>query len=138
MNEFTKNNSMNSTLFFSENGLDITPHIMGAYSTSNDIAKIVEYFYDRYNSLAKETVKVEDNICSNEYCHYVKNTNLVLEKYPEIQFSKTGYTKMAGGSVAVVVEVKGKDYIIVILDSTKEGRFDDLEIAIKGLKEYLK
>ncbi|HIP33712.1 MAG TPA: hypothetical protein EYG89_03060 [Bacteroidia bacterium] len=134
MNIFAKNNSMNSTLFFSENGLNITSHIMGAYSTAKDISKVTEYFYINYNSLAMETVKLNDNICSNKKCHYVENTNIILGDYPEIKFSKTGYTKLAGGSLAVIVEIKNKKYTVIILNSTKNGRFDDLKKIISGLK----
>ena len=134
MNNFTKDNAMNSTIFFSENGLDINSHIMGAYSTAEDIAKVVKYFYERFPEFAKKTILLEDNICSDKKCHYVKNTNIILKKYPEIKFSKTGYTKLAGGSLAVVVEIKNKKYIVIILGSGKQERFDDLKKIIPVLK----
>lgn len=137
MNTFARDNKMNSTLFFSENGLNINAYIMGSYSTSNDISKAVEYFWNNYNSLAQETSKKEATICSDKKCHKVENTNIILENYPEIKFSKTGYTKKAGGSIATVVEIKEKKYVIIILGSTKTERFNELEKAIKKIKQYV-
>jgi D-alanyl-D-alanine carboxypeptidase len=134
MNKFVQSKGLENTLFFSENGLNIADHIMGAYSNSKEISKIVEYFYENFPEIASSTVKVEDKICSNKKCHYVKNTNLLLEKYPEIIFSKTGYTKKAGGSLAVILDINSKKYTVVILNSTKQGRFDDLEKIINLLK----
>ncbi len=136
MNYFSKKNKLNNTLFFSENGLNINSHIMGAYSTTNNISKVIEYFYKKYPEISKDTILVETNVCSNEKCHYVKNTNILLEKYPEIIFSKTGYTDLAGGSLAIILKIKNKKYIVVILNSTKKGRFNDLEKIILELKKY--
>jgi D-alanyl-D-alanine carboxypeptidase len=135
MKRFTEKEELNNTLFFSENGLNITNHIMGAYSTSEDISKVVEYFNDNFSEISQDTIKIEDNICSDKKCHYVKNTNIILEKYPEIIFSKTGYTKKAGGSLAVILEINSEKYTVVILDSGKQGRFDDLEKIINLLKK---
>ncbi len=138
MNDFVSKNQINSTLFFSENGLDINGHILGSYSSAKDIAKITEFFYLAYPEIAKSTQQKETKICSNLKCHQVHSTNILLEKYPEILFTKTGYTKKAGGSIVVVVEIDGKKYTIVVLDSTKDGRFKVLSRIIEILKTLSK
>ena len=134
MKEFAEENDLNDTLFFSENGLNIADHIMGAYSTPEDVAKFVKYFYQNYREMAGDTIKIVDKICSNKKCHFVKNTDILLEKYPEIIFSKTGFTKKAGGSLVTIVKLKNKKYIVVVLNSTRLGRFDDMEKIISLLK----
>jgi D-alanyl-D-alanine carboxypeptidase len=134
MNLFVKEEGINNTIFFSENGLDINNHIQGSYSTSEDIAKIITYFCAEFPQRAVETTKVTKSICSNKKCHLAENTNILLEKYPEIIFSKTGYTKKSGGALAVVLNINGEKYTVVILGSTKQGRFEDLEKIIKFLK----
>ena len=137
MNNFAKKINMNSTLFFNENGLDVNYLARGSYSTAENISKMIKYFYKNYPVLAKQTIKKKMKICSQKKCHLVKNTNLILKKYPEIIFSKTGYTHKTGGVISVIVEIRNKKYIIIILDSTKKGRFEDLESVIFYLKKNI-
>ena len=134
MNNFVEKNKINSTIFFSENGLDINGHILGAYSTAEDIGKITDYFFLTYPDFARTIAVSEAKICSNITCHNIKNTNPLLKKYPEIIFSKTGFTKKAGGSVTAVVEIDGEKFTIVVLDSTKGDRFKILSKIIDNLK----
>lgn len=57
----------------------------------------------------------------------VMNTNKLLKDFP-IVFSKTGFTENSGGNLAVVLQksVTSHPYIIVVLGSTQEKRFEDV------------
>ena len=127
MNNETKKIGAKDTIFFTETGLNVNDRILGGYSTAQDIAKIVKELYKKNPEIFKSTAQKTFKLCSQKFCHQIENTNILLEKYPEIIFSKTGYTEKAMGSLVTVVELNGKKYLIVILDSTKQGRFDDFE-----------
>lgn len=55
------------------------------------------------------------------------NTNKILHDFPII-FGKTGFTLNAGGNLAVVMQKNetSEPYVIVVLGSTVEKRFDDV------------
>jgi D-alanyl-D-alanine carboxypeptidase len=137
MNDLVHSLGIKSTLLFSETGLDYDGVVLGSYSSAKDIAKIVEYFYTKHPDFAIATSQEKTKICSNKKCHIAISTNKLLKKYPEIKFSKTGYTRKSGGAVTVVVNYSNKNYIIVVLGSTIKERMDDLEKTIIGLKFYL-
>jgi D-alanyl-D-alanine carboxypeptidase len=47
---------------------------------------------------------------------------------PNILFSKTGYTVLAGGNLTIIFKDKMKhDIAITVLGSTISGRFSDME-----------
>ncbi len=56
----------------------------------------------------------------------VNNTNKLLKNFP-ITFGKTGFTENAGGNLAIVMQkdARATPYIIVVLGSTIDKRFDD-------------
>jgi D-alanyl-D-alanine carboxypeptidase len=64
------------------------------------------------------------------------NTNQQVEKYPQLLFSKTGYTDLAGGNLCVVLTMNGRTIVIVVLGSTKEGRFADVDTLITSVTNY--
>lgn len=74
----------------------------------------------------------------NDVDHQVKNTNEAVERFPGLIASKTGFTSLAGGNLAVAFEA-GPMYpiIIVVLGSTLEERFNDIEKLIWASLEYL-
>lgn len=70
----------------------------------------------------------------------VENTNKILNNFP-ILFGKTGFTDNAGGNLAIVLQKdqRSEPYIIVVLGSTFEKRFDDVAaLASTTLQFYTK
>ena len=70
----------------------------------------------------------------------VDNTNKLLKDYP-IRFGKTGFTDNAGGNLAVVLQRSetSNPYVIVVLGSTLEHRFEDVaKLASTTLMLYTK
>lgn len=137
MNDLAEKIGMKSTIFFSDSGLDVNSNVSGSYSTAKDISKLIKYLYEQYPDFAVNTAVSEKNICSNIMCHEIKNTNPLLNTVPGIKLSKTGWTKKAQGNLALIYEFGGQEYSIVILNSTKEGRFADAEQLIFGIQNYV-
>ena len=140
MNIFAENIGLKSTLFFSESGLDASTNIAGAYSTSKEVFRIVKYFYEKYPEVSRNFSKKEIKICSDLRCQKVENTNELFfeeETFPyDILFSKTGYTKKTGGSLATILKIKEKKVGIIVLGSTKKGRFEDVKKIANKTKEF--
>ena len=69
----------------------------------------------------------------------IPNTNQSVTSFPGITFSKTGYTESAGGNLVVIVDIViGHPVAIVVLGSTREGRFSDVEKLYTALQESVK
>lgn len=68
----------------------------------------------------------------------VPNTNQSIENFPGAEASKTGYTDLAGGNLGVVIDVSlGHPVVIVVLGSTREGRFRDVETLYSALRKSI-
>jgi D-alanyl-D-alanine carboxypeptidase len=68
----------------------------------------------------------------------IPNTNHDVENLTGIEGSKTGFTDKAGGNLGVIVDITvGHPVVIVVLGSTKEGRFSDVETLYKALKNSI-
>ncbi len=68
----------------------------------------------------------------------IPNTNQSIETLPGAEGSKTGYTDLAGGNLGVVVDISiGRPVVLVVLGSTREGRFDDIDILYKTLQRSM-
>lgn len=69
----------------------------------------------------------------------VPNTNQDIENLSGAEGSKTGYTDLAGGNLGVIVDLTiGRPVVIVVLGSTRDGRFHDVEVLYKKLEQSLK
>lgn len=140
MNALAEKLKMDSTLFFSESGLDINKNIAGAYSSAGDILKLVKYFYKKYPDLSKDFSVGKKTICSDLKCHSLLNTNeLFIDKNNfsyDIIFSKTGYTQKTGGSLAMIVKILDKEVVLIALGSSKDGRFSDINKMADATKFF--
>ena len=68
----------------------------------------------------------------------IPNTNQDIETISGAEASKTGYTDMAGGNLGIIVDISvGHPVVIVVLGSTREGRFKDMDTLYKALKASL-
>jgi D-alanyl-D-alanine carboxypeptidase len=57
-----------------------------------------------------------------------KNTDKLAENLPGLIAGKTGFSDLAGGNLAVAVDIGlNHPVIIVVLGSTEEGRFEDVK-----------
>lgn len=140
MNKKAEELGLRGTRFFNESGLDIDQEISGGYGTARDVAFLmahgVKSAYRNIESttLARTTVTSLDNIR-----HQATNTNEKIDAIPGIIASKTGYTDLAGGNLAIAFDAGlSRPVVIVVLGSTREGRFKDAEALAWAALEELK
>jgi D-alanyl-D-alanine carboxypeptidase len=129
MNEETRSLGLNETYFLNETGLDISPSLSGAYGSAKDIAKLFYSTVAMYPEIFEATSRREFKTLSLENrAHEFKNTNTEVEKTIGIIASKTGFTDIAGGNLAILIDVGINHPIaIVVLGSSERGRFHDIK-----------
>lgn len=128
-----------SLSFTNETGLDNSDGTTGGKGNAQDIAKLFAYTLKRYPDLLEATHKNTDTVKSVQYIHDVENTNTILGEIPNIIASKTGFTNMAGGNLAIVFDAGfGRPIAIVVLGSTTEGRFSDVVALASSTLQYIK
>ena len=101
------------------------------------MARMVALFYrtypDIFNATTHERVTVQT---LNGPLSGVPNTNTALNQFVGLSGSKTGFTDLAGGNLAIIFDVSlGKPVVIVVLGSCKEGRFEDMRKLYDLTKE---
>lgn len=116
-------------------GLDKWDGTASNIGSAEDIAKVFAFMYENYRDVFEFTkfdeIETEGGI--------ITNTNKVTESTFGIMASKTGFTYEAGGNLGVVVSPEpGRSYVIVVMNSTKEGRFSDMQKIVKLLPIILK
>lgn len=122
MNREAKDNNLNM-YFQNPNGLDIVDGIEASnYSDAISVAKLLKLIYD-YDAGA--TLMISTHSYSDVG---IANTNINVNNWPFIIGSKTGYTDIALGNLATLYQMYDDDLIaIVVLGSSKQGRFTDTE-----------
>jgi D-alanyl-D-alanine carboxypeptidase len=130
---------MHSTVFLNPTGLDLNATTSGAYSSAYDITTLLAAILKQNPVLVSKTNKPSANFMSlsNVY-HTTINTDLSIKYIPGLIASKTGYTDLAGGNLAVVYDAGLAHPIIsVVLGSTEDGRFTDMETLVHVTLEKL-
>ncbi len=124
---------LTQTYYVNESGLDLSKELSGGYGSAEDIAKLFYYSVKKYPEIFSATTQKTEELYSLEKKHVVKNTNPIVETIPGVLASKTGFTDMAQGNLAIVFNV-GLDRLVavVILGSTQDGRFEDAQKLISA------
>lgn len=129
-----------STLAFTnETGLDNADGSTGGYGSALDVAHLFAHVLKQYPELLEATRNEKETIRSAQFSHEVINTNSSLSEIPNVIASKTGFTNMAGGNLAIVFDAGfGNPIAIVVLGSTTEGRFSDVVALASSTLQYIK
>ena len=132
-------NLANST-FRNDSGLDISPSISGADGTARDVAMLLGHIVSMNPSILEATSKPTDTFASDSGRAYAAdNTNTEIAHIPGLFASKTGYTDLAGGNLAVVVNMDvNRPVAIVVLGSTPTARFADTEALSEASRAYFR
>ncbi|MFA5934500.1 MAG: hypothetical protein WC827_01280 [Candidatus Paceibacterota bacterium] len=133
MNEKAKILGLKNTLFLNETGLDVDLNLSGAYSSAYDISILLKDIIENNPILISQTKNDSEKFISeNNISHFASNTNVSINKIPNIIASKTGFTDLAGGNLAIIFDA-GFSYpiAIVVLGSTTDERFTDVEKLVK-------
>ncbi|OHB25719.1 MAG: hypothetical protein A2542_01905 [Parcubacteria group bacterium RIFOXYD2_FULL_52_8] len=119
-------------------GLDLPSGGSGAEGTAEEVAQLLWYATKSAPELFSETSAAElvtralDGSRSR-----VLNTNEIVASLPSVRASKTGLTDLAGGNLAVVVDIAiDHPLVIVVLGSSESGRFTDTEKLVRAAKRY--
>jgi D-alanyl-D-alanine endopeptidase (penicillin-binding protein 7) len=109
-------------------GLDLSTSTAGGYASSRDIARLAEHILTTDPMLLAKTDKPSITISSKEGLTFTSsNTDILLPKVPGLIAGKTGFTDIAGGNLLVVYDRSiGDPVAVVVLGSTKEGRFEEV------------
>ncbi len=134
MNQKSKELNLEQTFFLNPTGLDINSNLSGAYGSAKDIAMLLDYLLKKYPDLLEATR--QESIFENS--RNFKNTNRIINEIPNIIAGKTGYSDLAGGNLALAVDVDfGHPVIIVVLGSSEEGRFEDVKTLYNEVLKYV-
>ncbi len=120
-------------------GLDVSNSESGGYGNSYDVANLAGAVVDKNPGLALATTHSTVSISSlGGSTITLPNTNHYIAGIPNPLLSKTGYTDLAGGNLVVVFDAGLNHRIaVVVLGSTYDSRFTDVNTLVKKTLEYL-
>lgn len=120
--------------FVNPTGLDAPDQ----YITAKDLAKLAEYIWNNHRIIWEMSRVIDTTvISSNNIAYTMTNTNDLLQEFPGIRGSKTGFTDAAKENLLMLYPVyPDKTAVIVILGS--EDRVEDGRKIIQWLEEKFK
>lgn len=129
---------LSQTYALNGTGLDESTSVSGGYGSAADVAKLAGALLEKAPDIARATVERSITIRSNEGAvHTLPNTNPDVILVPNLLLSKTGYTDLAGGNLAIVYDAGvGHPVAIVVLGSSVEGRFNDVETLLARTADH--
>lgn len=117
-------------------GLDVSTTLSGGYGSAYDVAQLAGAVLQKAPEIAQATTRPSVTVYSKTgAAHTLPNTNQEVVHVPNLLLSKTGFTDLAGGNLAIVFDAGiGHPIAIVVLGSTHEGRFSDVArlLALTG------
>ncbi len=119
-------------------GLDVSTTLSGGYGSAYDVAQLAGALLSVAPELALATTLPEVSVRSNTGAvHTLPNTNQDVVHVPNMLLSKTGFTDLAGGNLAIVFDSGiGHPVAIVVLGSTHEGRFSDVNELLSRTRNH--
>ncbi len=108
-------------------GLDESQTVSGGYGSARDLARLAGALVVKAPTVALATTQATARATSEGGTSYtVKNTDPVVGSLPRLMLSKTGYTDLAGGNLALVFDAgMNHPVAVVVLGSTLRARFTD-------------
>lgn len=128
MNRLVASIGLSSTRFYNETGLDNDEAgIPGSKGTAKDVSKLLSYLVENDLPLYEKTKYETTFINGPTGSTLAENTNDAADQITGLLLSKTGYTDIAGGNLAIVADMGlNEPTAFVVLHSSKEARFDDI------------
>ena len=139
MNRSAEALSLRMLSFRNETGLDVSETVSGGYGSARDAAYLLAVSLAKHPKIFEPTRFDTALLAGNGRGGIdVQNTNHETGKFPLLIASKTGYTDLAGGNLALAFDAGfNHPIIIVVLGSSSEGRFEDAEKLVWATLEYL-
>ncbi|MBI5405473.1 D-alanyl-D-alanine carboxypeptidase [Candidatus Kaiserbacteria bacterium] len=119
--------SLSQTYAVNGSGLDVSTAISGGYGSARDFARLAGALVKRAPMIAEATTQhFTEAISTGGTRLKVKNTDPMVDTIPRLLLSKTGYTDLAGGNLALVFDSGiGHPIAVVVLGSSEKARFTD-------------
>lgn len=146
MNEKALALGLSQMQFFNESGLDVPVSQSGqlaqvsileqggGYGSARDVAILFSELWKKYPETIEITAHKDARIYSqDEVAHVLPNTNEIVGHIPGLVASKTGFTNLSGGNLAVIFDRGiGDPVVAVVLGSSYKGRFDDMQKLVSA------
>jgi len=126
------------TKYNNPTGLDEYDGEDGGLGSARDMAILITYLWEQHPEAIRDTTMPTRVFRSEDgFVHKGENTNEYVTSTPGILASKTGYTDLAGGNLAILYNA-GLDHpiAVVVLGSTREGRFKDVQKLVDATYRY--
>ena len=109
---------------------------IGGIGTALETAKLFSIARKLIPEILDATTKKRETVITySGLLGGIPNTNQTIETLSGAEASKTGYTDRAGGNLGVIVDISvGHPIVIVVLGSTRQGRFQDIDVLYKALR----
>lgn len=119
--------NLSQTYAVNGSGLDESSTVSGGYGSARDLARLAGALVQAAPRIAAATTESSAHAVSEGGTSFtVKNTDPMIATIPRLMLSKTGYTDLAGGNLALVFDSGiGHPIAIVVLGSSKTSRFTD-------------
>jgi len=113
---------------------------LGGLGSAYQVAKLIGIANKTIpNILDSTTHKNVNLIASSGQVNGIPNINQNVNDIVGLISSKTGFTNLAGGNLAITFDISlGHPIAIVVLNSTREGRFSDTYKLYQATREALK
>ena len=136
MNLSAQKLGLTHTRFLDPTGLDIDEKTAGAYGSAEDVARLVGYFYKRYPQYMTLSSQRSISVSADGRELTASATAAPILAMPGLIGAKTGYTILAGGNLVVLFDLDiGHPVAVVVLGSTQQSRFSDVETLIRTTRE---
>ena len=139
MNEKAKNLGLTSMRFYNPTGLDESLTQSGGYGSAADVARLFTYTLQNHPEIFEATRSARFVTYSlDKISHTAVNTDAEINNIPGIIGSKTGFSDLAGGNLAIVYDASiNYPIIVVVLGSTYDERFTDVLSLVKATNQTL-
>ncbi len=139
MNTRARELGLSDMFFRNASGLDTYNGREGGAGTAEEVARLLAYVWEHHGEVLDDTaLTVREYVSQDGMSHVAHNTNEYVEDLQGALGSKTGYTDLAGGNLTLIYD-SGLDHpiVVVVLGSTREGRFADVERLVDATYEYI-
>ncbi|MDP1707419.1 MAG: hypothetical protein Q8L30_02600 [bacterium] len=119
--------NLSQTYAVNGSGLDSNSIISGSYGSAMDVARLAGAIVEKAPGIAAATTQSSAEAVSVGGTSFsVKNTSPIVGTIQRLLLSKTGYTNLAGGNLALVFDAGIQHPIaVVVLGSSLKSRFTD-------------
>lgn len=137
MNEKALALNLDQMQFFNESGLDLNDAQNGGYGSAKNVANLFVELWKMYPETVEITSYKDARIYSqDDIAHILPNTNEIVGHIPGLVASKTGFTNISGGNLAIIFDKGiGDPIVAVVLGSGYKERFEDMQKIVEAVRK---